>query len=108
MVCVHGVNHTNTGGCVSQLGTALLNQNKLDDETRAVFQRSLAIHLLNWGPDTHNVGNDYSRLGFFHAKKGEYVKAKRLYKEALRIYTKVNGPDYPVTVKAKEDLLRVS
>ena len=60
------------------------------------------------GPDAENVGIANYRLGLFHKKKGEYVQAKRFYKEALRIYTKVLGPEHPDTVQAKANLLRVS
>ena len=105
---VHGVNHNNTGECVTVLGAALLSQDKFDDETRAVIQRSLYIHLLNLGPDAKNVGIANHSLGVFHEKRGDFVLAKPFYKEALRIYTKVQGPDHPETVGVKNDLLHVS
>ena len=105
---VRGVNHNRTAECVSELGAALLNQNKLGDETRAVLQRALDIHLLNMGPDAENVGAANNNLGIFHKKRGEYVQAKPFYKEALRIYTKVNGPEHPDTIIVKESLLLVS
>ena len=105
---VYGVNHTRTGECVSHLGEALFDQDKLGDETRAVFQRVLDIHLLNHGPDTENVGDANINLGIFHYRIGEYVQAKRFCKEALRIFTKVYGPEHPVTVIVKECLLQVS
>ena len=91
-----------------EFGRALLNQDKLDDETRAVLQRSLDIHVLNLGPDAENVGAANNNLGFFHGKIGEFVQAKRFYKEALRIYTKVLGPEHPATVGVKGNLLSVS
>ena len=105
---VYGVNHNRTGECVSVLGIALLDQNKLGDETRAVLQRALDINLLNLGPDAGNVGISNNNLGLFHYNRGEYVHAKPFFKEALRIYTKVFGPEHPNTVKVKENLLDVS
>ena len=106
---VYGLNHTMTGECVQQLGGALLGQDKLGDETRAVLQRSLDIFLLNLGPDAEDVGISNNILGVFHGLRGEYVQAKRFHKEALRIFTKVHGPaEHPNTVKTKECLLRVS
>ena len=102
---VYGVNHTKTGACVTELGLALLDQNKLDDETRAVLQRVLDINVLNQGPNAESVGIANDNLGIFHEKRGEYVQAKRFYKEALRIYTKVYGPEHPETVQVKENLL---
>ena len=104
---VYGVNHNRTGGCVSELGNALIDQVKLGDETRAVLQRSLDISLSNKGPDAQNVGNANYNLGNFYMKRGEYVQAKPFYKEALRIFTKVHGPDHPETVEMKEILLRL-
>ena len=104
---VHGVNHTMTGECVFQLGIALLGQDKLDDETRAVLQLALDIRLLNKGPDAENVGVANYNLGNFHYKRGEYAQAKPLYKEALRIFTKVHGPEHPKTANVKELLLQI-
>ena len=63
-----------------------LNQDKFDDETRAVLQRALDIFLLNFGPDAENVGIVNHLVANFRYKKGEYVQAKRFCKEALRIY----------------------
>ena len=85
-----------------------MGQNKLGDETRAVLQRALDIHLLNLGPDAQNVGIANHRLGLFYYKIEEYVQAKPFFKEALRIFTKVLGPEHPTTVGAKEFLLSVS
>ena len=99
---VYGVNHNKTGECVSHLGIALMGQNKLDDETRAVLQRSLDINILNMGPDAENVGVANKNLGVFHNNKGEYIQVKRYYKEALRISTKVHGPEHPSTVELKK------
>ena len=99
---VYGVNDTRTGRCVSELGIALLRQDKLGDETRAVLQRSFDIRLLNLGPDAENVGIANENLGRFHYKIGEYVQTKRFWKETLRIYTKVLGPEHPKTVELKE------
>ena len=101
---VHGVDHTLTGQCLGQLGIALMGQNKLGDETRAVLQRALEINILNLGPDAEIVGVSNNNLGFFHYKRGEYVQAKRYFKEALRICTKVHGPEHPETVKVRENL----
>ena len=85
-----------------------MNQDKLDDETRAVLQRVLDIYILNLGPDAENVGKANNDLGIFHEKRGEFVQAKRFFKEALRIYTKVHGPEHLNTVTAKKNLLIVS
>ena len=72
-----------------------------------MLQRALDIRLLNLGPDANNVGAANNNLGFFHVKRGEYVQAKPFYKEALRIFTKVYGPEHPTTVNVKEILLRL-
>ena len=59
-------------------------------------------------PDEQNVGAANGNLGIFHYKREENIQAKRFYKEALRIYTKVLGPEHPETVKVNEYILRVS
>ena len=74
----------------------------------AVLQRALDIHILNLGPDANNVGTANERLGIFHYKRGDNVQTKRFIKVALRIFTKVFGPEHPETVKAKEILFCVS
>ena len=94
---VHGVDHNFTGQCLHELGIALVGQNKLGDETRAVLHRSLDIFILNLGPDAQQVGVVNKSLGVFHYmyNRGEYVHAKPFFKETLRIYTKVHGPSIP-------------
>ena len=104
---VHGVDHTLTGQCLHELGTALVGQNKLGDETRAVLHRTLDIFLLNLGPDAQRVGVANNNFGIFYEKRGEFVQARRFFKEALRISTKVHGPEHPNTVIAKTNFLRV-
>ena len=104
---VHGVDHTLTGQCLDQLGIALMGQNKLGDETKAVLHRALDIFLLNLGPDAQLVGAANESLGVFYEMRGEIVQARRFFKEALRIYTKVLGPEHPNTVNVKTNLLRV-
>ena len=100
--------HTFTGQCFTELGTALLGQDKLGDETRAVLHRFLDIYLLNTGPaDAQQVGTANNDLGIFHENRGEFVQARRFYKEALWIYTKIHGPEHLNTVIAKTNLLRV-
>ena len=72
-----------------------------------MLQRNLDNKLLNEGPDAHNVGVANNNLGVFHAKRGEYVQAKRYFKEALRIFTKVYGPEHPETIGLKKNLERL-
>jgi tetratricopeptide (TPR) repeat protein len=84
-------------------------QGKLGDETRGLYERSLAISIRNAGPDGENVANKNYNIGSFYEKlatkqstvdavRTHLTIAKSHFVEAQRIYSKIYGPTHPNTV----------
>jgi hypothetical protein len=96
------------GTCASLLSGILLAQGKVDHETKELIERTIAIYTKHCGVDGANTAFAYTILGNFYYDKSEaratnLTKKKCLslsiiqYKEALRIYTKLFGPNNPKT-----------
>jgi tetratricopeptide (TPR) repeat protein len=109
----------NIGLSCSLLGQILMSQDNLGNETLELFERSLANSTKHYGPDAINTAISNFNLGsFYHQladkqqnsqKKIEYLRlSKSIFKEALRIYTKLFGPDNPQTIKASSQLSIIS
>jgi hypothetical protein len=101
------------------LAAILRAQGKYGDETRGLYERLLAIFIRNNGPDGQNsaIGN-YS-LGLFHyqlalkqntvtLQQTQLLLAKSNIEEALRIYSKLHGPNHQVTINAASQLALIS
>jgi tetratricopeptide (TPR) repeat protein len=92
------------------LATILQFQGNLGNETKELHERCIAIDIRNYGPEGINTGHSISNLGtFYHLRadgsqtvemrKENLLLSKSKYKEALRIFTKVLGPDNPIIKK---------
>jgi hypothetical protein len=103
----------------SLLARILMNQEKLGDETKELFERSLAINIRHQGPDGVNTAVNNMNLGYFNRKLAGLhqevtlrnpflLQAKAYYEEAIRIRTKTFSPTHPIAqdaVSALEDLI---
>jgi hypothetical protein len=93
----------------------LTAQSKLGNETRGLYERSLAISIRNEGPDGLNVATENYNIGEFYeklARKQSTVDATQTYLilakshfiEAQRIYSKIYGPTHQYAINASSRL----
>jgi hypothetical protein len=93
-------------------------QGKLGDETRGLYERCLAISIRNFGSDVSNTAIANQNLGKFYAgialkentigsMRPQFLLAKPYCEEALRIYSKIDGPTHPNTVDASSRLSNI-
>jgi hypothetical protein len=106
----HGANHPYVGATTCLLATNLKLQGKMGDETKKLYESSLAISIKNEGLDGNNtaVGNAnltnyYLDLAFEQVsadtKKQHLRTAKSYAKEAIRIFMKLHGATNPKTIQ---------
>jgi hypothetical protein len=99
------------GACVGLLASILESQGKLDNETKDLYERSLVIDIKQSGPDGKNTAVGNHNIGLFYHKLAEQERSAETriehlhlslshFKEALRIYTKIFGPDHLMTIQA--------
>jgi hypothetical protein len=112
---IYDSNHNAVELSCDLLASILNAQGKLGDETKGLYERSLAISIRNEGPDGLNVATGYCHIGEFYEKlaiKQSTVDAARTYlilakshhEQAQRIYSKIYGPNHPNTVDASSRL----
>jgi hypothetical protein len=100
------------------LAKILLKQGKLGDETKELFERSLAIYVEEEGPDGGNtaaanmgIGQFYYKIAMTsstaHTKRTQLLLAKSYYDEGVRIEIKIHDPKHPNRVGAATLLSRV-
>jgi tetratricopeptide (TPR) repeat protein len=93
------------------LAKILWRQGKLGDETKELFERSLAICVRDEGPDGVNTALANSHTGQFHyqvamtssivhTKRTQLLLAKSYLDEAVRIESKIHDPKHPKRVMA--------
>jgi tetratricopeptide (TPR) repeat protein len=94
------------GGNYLQLARILLKQGKFDDETKELYEHSLASFIRNEGLDGGNtafvnitIGEFYYQLALrqsiLHTKRTQLLLAKSYSEEAIRIETKIHIPTHP-------------
>jgi tetratricopeptide (TPR) repeat protein len=102
-------NNQEVGYSCNLLADVLRLKNSLGDETRKLYERSLAIVIRNEGPDRPNSASGYRNIGLFYeqlakfqttadAKRTQLLLAKSHYEKASIIYMKIFGPSHPETV----------
>jgi tetratricopeptide (TPR) repeat protein len=112
---IYGADHAKVGVSVTLLASILLSQGKVDCETTELHERALAIRIENFGSEGINTAASNSNLGTFYHHQAETslsagIRKKHLllsvskFNEALRIYTKLFGPDHPNTVQVSSQL----
>jgi hypothetical protein len=102
------------------LAKTMMIQGKLGDETRELFERSLAIFIRNEGPDGMNgaavnieICQFYYKLAMTQSivsiKRTQLLLAKSYVEEGLRIEKMIHSPTFPNYVAAEcilSDILR--
>jgi hypothetical protein len=105
--------------CIGLLATILQAQGNLDSETKELYERSLVIHIRNFGSENFNTTILNFNMGIFYhlrAKESQTVETRKdnlqlsepKYKESLRIFNVVLGPNHPKTIKALSQLSIIS
>jgi tetratricopeptide (TPR) repeat protein len=95
----------------SLLARILQKQGKFGDETKELYERSLAIYIRNEGPDGANTAGLNIDIGQFYyqiattssvgyTKRTQLLIAKSYIDEAIRIETKIHNPTHPNSVGA--------
>jgi hypothetical protein len=112
---INDSNHSTVDLSCDLLASISSAQGKLGDETRGLYERSLAISIRDGGPDGLNVATGNYNIGVFYeqlAVKQSTVDAIQTYLtiakshlvEAQRIYSKIYGPTHSNTVDAASRL----
>jgi hypothetical protein len=97
-----------------------MDQGKYGDETKELFERSLAIYVMNEGPDGSNTAAGNIAIGRFHynlakiqsvisIKRSQLLLAKPYAEEGVRIVRKIHNPTHVNSVSASSvlsDILR--
>jgi tetratricopeptide (TPR) repeat protein len=115
---VYGNDHVNVGLVYGLLAQILMSQDNMGDETMELFERSLANDIKNEGPDGSNTAVSNFNLGEFYYQLADRQQndereivylhlSKAKFEEAVRIYTKIFGPNNPQTIKASSKYLRL-
>jgi tetratricopeptide (TPR) repeat protein len=108
---IHNSDDGMIGGSCDLLARILKSQGQFEDETKRLFERSLANYIRNEGPDgantailNINTGNYYYDLArkqlTVDIKRNHFLVSKSHVEEGFRIRTKIYGPTYPSTVQA--------
>jgi tetratricopeptide (TPR) repeat protein len=112
--------HQLVGMSSGLLGSILQAQGNLGIETKELYERSLEIHIRNSGSEgLFNTAVLHFNIGLFYhqraeesqtteTKKDNFQLSGSKYKEALRIYTVVLGPDHPRTIRSLSHLTTIS
>jgi hypothetical protein len=100
------------------LADILSEQGKLGDETKELYERSLAIFIRNEGPVGLNHAVANQNMGrYYHTLAGvqlttalqrkELLLAKYCAEESIRIFTELFSPTHPVVLKGESFLSNV-
>jgi hypothetical protein len=100
------------------LGSILMDRGKLEGETKELFERSLAIYVVNYGPDGENTALTNTDIGRFHyklamiqsimsIKRRQLLLAESYVEEAIRIISKIYNPTHPYRVNAESLLSNI-
>jgi hypothetical protein len=108
---IHSSDDLSIGSSCDLLARILMSQGTFEDETKRLFERSLAIFIRREGPDGVNTAILNINTGSYFYKlvqRQPTVDTKRKYfllsmshiEEGFRIQTKIYGPTHPITVQA--------
>jgi tetratricopeptide (TPR) repeat protein len=109
-VHLNGKNHMDVAAASNVLANILRSKGNLGDETKKLYESSLAAHIKNEGLDGINIAIGYNNLSKFHlelankeptaaVKIEQLCLAKSCVKETIRIYSKIYGSAYPRIVE---------
>jgi tetratricopeptide (TPR) repeat protein len=116
---LYDINHLYIGYSSDLLASILMSQHKMGDETKELRERSLAIDIKHCGLDGKNTAVAYFNLGnFYHeladtqltteTKMEHLYLSESKYNEALRIFSKILGPDNTKTIQVTNTLSAIS
>jgi tetratricopeptide (TPR) repeat protein len=117
---LYGAHNSRVDTSCLLLAQILLKQGKLGDETKELYERSLAIFTRNEGPDGANTAAANVGIGSFHykiamtssivhKKRTQLLLAKSYSEKAEQILTEAHSPNHPNRVMASSllsDILR--
>jgi hypothetical protein len=115
---LHGTNNHTVGVSYLLLARVLVKQMKFGDETKELFERSVAVTIRNEGPDgvntaavTLEIGQIYLQLAMTQSipstKKTQLLLSKSYMEEGMRIERKIHDPNHPNRVAAASILSEV-
>jgi phage gp46-like protein len=101
------------------LARILQSEKNFGNETKNLLEQALANFIKNEGVDGVNVAGGNCSMGQFFlmvamiqstvdAKKTQLLLAKSYQSEALRIETKLYGPNHPNTISTKAQLSQIT
>jgi len=113
-VLINSSSHV-AGFTTGLLSSILMCQDKLGSETKVLLEQTLAINIRNFGPDGANTATAQFNFGLFYrhlaeaqqivaTRKGHLRLSEIKHKEALRVNTKIFGPDNPRTLRYSSEL----
>jgi hypothetical protein len=116
---LHVADYVSVGHSVDLLAGILQDQGNVGSETQELHERSLDINIKHFGSEGLNTATSYYNLGnlhYYRAKESqdsesqeEHLRlSKPKYKEAVRMYTTIYGPDHPRTIDASTHLSNVT
>mmetsp|Transcript_33675 Transcript_33675/g.32143 ORF Transcript_33675/g.32143 Transcript_33675/m.32143 type:complete len:464 (+) Transcript_33675:141-1532(+) len=108
---VHGSDHNLIGFSLIQVARVLILQNKFGNETKELFERSLAIFMGNEGPNGANTAMGMRHMALYYVefaeiqtttdtKRTHYLLAKSYLEEIIHVWRSY-GPTHPMTIKMK-------
>ena len=110
-----GSDYCTVGMCCGLLANILLSQGKLGDETRILFERSLAISFQTQGPNAQDTAVCNIHLGQYHqnlvreqltleSKREQLLISKGYLEEGVRIDIMIFGATHPDTLSDASEL----
>jgi eukaryotic-like serine/threonine-protein kinase len=90
---VHGPVHPRVASALNDLGSAALQQGRLDD-AQARFERMLGIYRKTYGAEHYLIGTATSNLASVLTEKGQFAEAERLYRQAIGTYERAQSPTH--------------
>jgi tetratricopeptide (TPR) repeat protein len=116
---LYDADHHLLGTSIGLLARILQAQGNLGSETQELYECALAIHIKNYGSEAVNAATTNFNIGNFYllrahesqttvTRKEHLLLSESKYRESLRIYTKIYGPDHPESLETLSHLSIVS
>jgi hypothetical protein len=108
---VYGSDHNLIGFSLIQVARVLILQKKFGNETKELFERSLAIFMSNEGPNGANTAMGMRHMALYYVefaeiqtttdtKRTHFLLAKSYLEEIIHVWRSY-GPTHPMTIKTK-------
>jgi tetratricopeptide (TPR) repeat protein len=116
---LYDTHHQFVGMSIGLLASILQSQGNLGSETKELYERALAIEIKNYGSEGVDTAISNFNMGAFYyfraqgnqtaeIKKKHLLMSESKCKEALRVYTKIYGPDNRRTKQISSKLSIIS